>query len=207
MSETQSVKKVVRVKKVGTPATDAPAMDTPAPVPVIDAAATDAAAPDAAAPVVKAHTSKTTTANIDIIVGKMISTFSLDEKAVRKLLSGDLPSTSQYKKKAKNNGPKKPLSAYLFFTQEQRPLLKEHDSTMSFQDLTKALGKMWRECENRTKYVEQAEQSKKSYVQKVAENQKTPVVDSTIAVVAEKVKKVRAKKAAAPAPAAAEVTA
>lgn len=185
MSETQSVKKVVRVKKAAAPATDAPVVDAP----VVDGAA----------PVAKTHTSKTTTANIDIIVGKLISTFSLDEKAVRKLLAGDLPSTSQYKKKAKSTGPKKPLSAYLLFTQEQRPLLKEKDAKMSFPDITKTLGKMWRECPDKSSYIAQAEQCKKVYVQKVAENQKTPVVDSTIAVVAEKVKKVRAKKAAAPA--------
>ncbi len=105
-----------------------------------------------------------------------------------------------YRKRVKNEGPKKPLSAYLFFTQEQRPILKAANTTMSFQDLTKTLGTMWGECADRSRYTELADKNKQEYLKLVADTRKTPVVDATAEpAVAEKPKRSRAKKAAAPA--------
>ena len=49
-------------------------------------------------------------------------------------------------KKAKDpNAPKKPRSAYIFFSTEKRPIVKEEEPKLTFGDLNRRLGEMWQE--------------------------------------------------------------
>jgi hypothetical protein len=69
-------------------------------------------------------------------------------------------------KKAKDpNAPKKPRSAYIFFSTEKRPIVKEEEPELTFGDLNRRLGEMWQE--------EKAKDSKeyKRFI-KMAENEK-----------------------------------
>lgn len=47
-------------------------------------------------------------------------------------------------KKAKESGPKRPTSAFFFFTQEQRPVLKQSNPELSGSEISSKLGEMWR---------------------------------------------------------------
>lgn len=60
---------------------------------------------------------------------------------------------------------RKPLSAYIYFTQEQRPILKEIDPNMDFRTTTLTLGSMWKQLEDisKSKYIELAKQGKNKY--------------------------------------------
>lgn len=67
------------------------------------------------------------------------------------------------KKKAKKDGPKRPKSAYLFFCQEQRPVIKENNPEMSTTDITSQLGVEWQNIKDTdavAEYKELAEADK-----------------------------------------------
>eukprot|EP00287_Rhodomonas_sp_CCMP768_P021230 CAMPEP_0202814960 /NCGR_PEP_ID=MMETSP1389-20130828/5946_1 /ASSEMBLY_ACC=CAM_ASM_000865 /TAXON_ID=302021 /ORGANISM="Rhodomonas sp., Strain CCMP768" /LENGTH=215 /DNA_ID=CAMNT_0049486831 /DNA_START=71 /DNA_END=718 /DNA_ORIENTATION=+ len=49
------------------------------------------------------------------------------------------------KSKAKDDVPKRPLTAYFRFSMEQRPILKKSNPELSNQDVLKKMGEMWRE--------------------------------------------------------------
>lgn len=67
--------------------------------------------------------------------------------------------------KAKNTGPKKPLSAYMFFCKDNRALLKQENPTSTFGELGKLLGTKWKEMEDDDKgdYNAQAAADKVRY--------------------------------------------
>ena len=59
-------------------------------------------------------------------------------------------------KKKRKPGPKRALSAYIFFCQEMREKVKEENDEMSAKDITSELGRMWRE-----EYKDDEKKSKK----------------------------------------------
>ncbi|KAL8277100.1 hypothetical protein RQP46_010528 [Phenoliferia psychrophenolica] len=69
------------------------------------------------------------------------------------------------KAKKDPNAPKRPLSAYMFFSQDQRATVKEDNPDASFGDLGKLLGAKWKEMEDDDKkpYNKQAEDDKVRY--------------------------------------------
>ena len=76
------------------------------------------------------------------------------------------------KKKSKKdpNAPKKPKTAFLFFTAEMRPKLKSEHPELSFGDLGRKLGEMFRGLDEskKQKYEAMANDEKKRYKEKVA---------------------------------------
>lgn len=52
---------------------------------------------------------------------------------------------SRPQKKKDPNAPKRGLSAYMFFCQDMRETIKTENPDMSFTDLTKELGRQWKE--------------------------------------------------------------
>lgn len=68
------------------------------------------------------------------------------------------------KKAAKDpNKPKKPLSAFLFFSNEFRKSVKESHPEFKLGDIAKMLGQMWSKCENKSKYEKMNEAAKVEY--------------------------------------------
>jgi hypothetical protein len=69
------------------------------------------------------------------------------------------------KKKKDPNAPKKPLSAYMFFSSENRPTVKEENPQLSFGDLGKELGRRWKEmtASDKKPYEEMALRDKGRY--------------------------------------------
>ncbi|KAI7883605.1 HMG box protein [Lichtheimia hyalospora FSU 10163] len=67
--------------------------------------------------------------------------------------------------KKDKTGPKRGLSAYMFFSQEMRPKVKEENPDASFGTLGKILGEKWKAMtdEEKAPYTAKAEQDKKRY--------------------------------------------
>lgn len=64
----------------------------------------------------------------------------------------DLWQESGRKKKAKKdpNAPKKPLSAYMLWLQENRPLIKRENPGASLGEIGKRAGEMWKALDDKT---------------------------------------------------------
>ncbi|ORY85971.1 high mobility group box domain-containing protein [Leucosporidium creatinivorum] len=73
--------------------------------------------------------------------------------------------TKAAKAKKDPNAPKRPLSAYMFFSQENRATVKEENPEASFGDLGKLLGAKWKEMDDDEKkpFVKQANDDKARY--------------------------------------------
>ncbi|KAI9314175.1 high mobility group box domain-containing protein [Dichotomocladium elegans] len=75
--------------------------------------------------------------------------------------------------KKEKTGPKRGLSAYMFFSQDQRPKVKEENPDASFGSIGKILGEKWKNMSEQEKapYVAKAEADKKRYeAEKAAAN-------------------------------------
>lgn len=111
--------------------------------------------------------SKTTTTNIDNIIRVLVEKFELDEKVVRATLKEHLPSTSEFKKKKARDPtkPKKNLSAYIFFTQEHRELIKKDHPDFKFSEITKELGRRWNSlsADDKKKFEDKSEVDRTRY--------------------------------------------
>jgi structure-specific recognition protein 1 len=84
--------------------------------------------------------------------------------------SGSEEASSSKKKGAKKakkdpNAPKKGLSAFMFFSKEMRPKLKEENPNLSFGELGKLLGQVYRDLspDELAKYEEMANSDKKRF--------------------------------------------
>lgn len=71
-------------------------------------------------------------------------------------------------RKARKDGPPKPKTAYMFFSQDERKNVVEENPDFSFAEIAKELGRRWSELKDEdkkrhNKYVEMAEQDKKRY--------------------------------------------
>ncbi|KAI8912590.1 high mobility group box domain-containing protein [Gorgonomyces haynaldii] len=91
-----------------------------------------------------------------------------EDKPVRKAAEG-----SKKKPRAKKdpNAPKKGLSAFMIFSQENRPKIKEENPEASFGELGKLLGQKWKELDEEDKkpYQEKAEADKARYEKQMSE--------------------------------------
>jgi len=69
------------------------------------------------------------------------------------------------RKKKDPNAPKRPKSAYLFFSMEERPRLRKKHPKMGFGPLSKRLGKEWKSLSDDEKkhYEKMAKKDKKRY--------------------------------------------
>lgn len=69
------------------------------------------------------------------------------------------------KPKKDPNAPKRALSAYMIFSNEQRSTVKEENPTASFGEMGKLLGARWKEMDENAKrpYSEKAEKEKERY--------------------------------------------
>ncbi|KAI7907098.1 high mobility group box domain-containing protein [Cokeromyces recurvatus] len=63
------------------------------------------------------------------------------------------------------SAPKRGLSAYMFFSQENRAKVKEENPTATFGQLGKLLGEKWKAMSDEEKkpYIEKAEKDKERY--------------------------------------------
>ncbi len=157
---------VAEAPKVSSAKTSAPKV---AKAPKVEAKVADApaeSAPVESAPAEgKQKGSKTTATNIDNIIRVLITKFNLDEKLVKNELAQYLPSSSVYRKtkKARDvDAPKKALSSYMYFTMENRDAVKNSDANMTFQGITKELGRRWSSMTEADKkpYVDKANADK-----------------------------------------------
>ncbi|KAF7727452.1 Non-histone chromosomal protein 6 [Apophysomyces ossiformis] len=79
------------------------------------------------------------------------------------------------KKRAKDpNAPKRGLSAYMFFSQENRQKVKDENKDASFGTIGKILGEKWKNMSDEEKkpYIEKAEADKKRYEEEKAAAEK-----------------------------------
>ena len=81
--------------------------------------------------------------------------------------------------KSKYSGPKRALSAYIFFCREKRPQVKESFPEMKATEITKELAKMWKEIKETyeaNEYIELATRDKTRYQEEMKlENQEENV--------------------------------
>jgi structure-specific recognition protein 1 len=75
------------------------------------------------------------------------------------------------KKKAQKdpNAPKKPLSAYMLWLQENRPMIKKKYPGSTIGELGKRAGEMWNAMTDKTEWDEKAKKARKNYEQVMAE--------------------------------------
>jgi hypothetical protein len=79
--------------------------------------------------------------------------------------SGRKRSVKNERKKKDPNAPKRGLSAYMFFANEQRDNVREENPGISFGQVGKLLGERWKALTDvqRRPYEEKAEADKKRY--------------------------------------------
>jgi len=77
------------------------------------------------------------------------------------------------KKKRDPEAPKRPTTAYLYFCKEMREKVKEDNEDMDSKEITRELGRMWREdySDDRERWVELAEKDKKRYEEEMTESE------------------------------------
>jgi hypothetical protein len=71
-------------------------------------------------------------------------------------------------KKKDPNAPKRGLSAFFCFCNEERPKVRAKYPSYTVGDIAKELGKRWEVCTNRAKFEEIAAQDKKRYERELA---------------------------------------
>ncbi len=75
------------------------------------------------------------------------------------------PATDDGKKKKKKdpNAPKKPMTAFILFCQDERPKVRQSHPSWSVGECAKELAARWAQCKNKAKYQKDAEQEKAKY--------------------------------------------
>ncbi|KAJ3162682.1 Non-histone chromosomal protein 6 [Geranomyces michiganensis] len=88
-----------------------------------------------------------------------------EERASRKVAA---PKKTKAKKDP--NAPKKPLSAFMIFSQENRARIKDENPEATFGQIGKLLGAAWKDLndEDRATYTSKQEKAKKQYENDVA---------------------------------------
>ncbi|KAL5104479.1 High mobility group-T protein [Taenia crassiceps] len=88
-----------------------------------------------------------------------------DKERYQKAMKNYTPPSSDDKKKKKKdpNAPKKPMSAFFLFCQDERPKVREAHPDWSVGQCAKELASRWEQCKNRSKYETQASQEKAKY--------------------------------------------
>lgn len=110
-------------------------------------------------------------------------------KEMEKYLNENKSNPIVQKLNKKKNTPKHSKSAYLFFCEKYRPLIRSEHLDMSATDVTKELGKLWNELKNdksKTRelktYQTKSEKDKERYLKekKQMENQSKEVVEEVV---------------------------
>jgi len=72
------------------------------------------------------------------------------------------------------NAPKRPLSTFFLFSQDERPKIKKDNPSLSVADIAKVIGERWRSIgdDKKRQYEERARQAKEVYDRQVAEYKK-----------------------------------
>ncbi|GAB1609898.1 hypothetical protein Ahia01_001275700 [Argonauta hians] len=85
------------------------------------------------------------------------------------------PKSDKLKKKKKNvdpNRPKRPLSAYFLWLNENREKIKTDNPGISITDLSKKAGDLWRNLTDKSKWEKIQEESKENYLKAMKEYNK-----------------------------------
>lgn len=100
------------------------------------------------------------------------------EKLFKKLNINENKSITLEEIIEKNNNymypPKKPSSAYIFFSKEERINIKNKNPEMSFGDIAKLIGKNWKHIseKDKKKYIKMADDDKIRYNKQMEEYNK-----------------------------------
>lgn len=70
-----------------------------------------------------------------------------------KTKKGAKKTAKKTKKKKDPNAPKRPLSAFMFYSQKHRPLVKKENPEATFADVAKILGEQWKALDESQKEV------------------------------------------------------
>lgn len=99
--------------------------------------------------------------NDDEVLESVMESMEENKSELTKLLK----TTKSSSKKKDPNAPKRPLSAYLFFCQSERPLVKEEFPDMKGTNVMRELSVRWNKTseEDRESFHEMAENDKKRY--------------------------------------------
>jgi hypothetical protein len=91
----------------------------------------------------------------------------LEEHPEAKRTKGMSKSSLRSRMKADPRMPKKPMTSYLFFANEQRDNVRKENPSMKLAEIGKILSKMWKELseEDKQKYNRLAEEDKDRYEQ------------------------------------------
>ncbi|EPS94592.1 hypothetical protein FOMPIDRAFT_1026139 [Fomitopsis schrenkii] len=92
-------------------------------------------------------------------------------KTTRRRAAKDTAKAPKGKAKKDKNAPKRPLSAYMFFSSDWRERVKAENPDASFGEIGKLLGAKWKELDESEKkpYVEQAAKDKSRHEKEVAD--------------------------------------
>ena len=105
-----------------------------------------------------------TKSQLDTFLEEIVSTHNDSEFEVKDLKKL-IPKSSKNKKVKDPNAPKKATTTYFAFMSEVRSKVKEENPNLKTQELSKIMGKMWRDMdsEDKKKYEELAEKDKQRY--------------------------------------------
>lgn len=92
-----------------------------------------------------------------------------DEKKTSKPSKSKKETKSKKSKEKDADRPKRPLTAYFLWFNENRSKLKEEFPGLSVADIAKKAGEKWKEVKDRTKWEEKAVDAKKKYDVEMAE--------------------------------------
>lgn len=84
--------------------------------------------------------------------------------------------TTVTRRKKDPNAPKRPITAYMFYAQDQRKVVNQEHPDAKFGEIGKLIGEKWRQLapEDKKKYEDQAAEDKKRYdAEKAAYKEKT----------------------------------
>jgi structure-specific recognition protein 1 len=98
---------------------------------------------------------------------KKTTTKARGKKATKKKAGSKKAAAAATKKKKGSKkekaGPKRPLSAYMYFVKDKRPEIAKKNPKDSVTEVAKKLGEMWRKVKDRTEYEALAAKDKKRY--------------------------------------------
>lgn len=99
-----------------------------------------------------------------------------DREMANYVPSGD--AKGKRKNKKDPNAPKRPLSAFFFFCNDERPKVKAIHPEWTVGDIAKELGKRWEVCPNKGKYEDMNAKAKIKYQKDLEQYKKTGVCSS-----------------------------
>jgi hypothetical protein len=91
------------------------------------------------------------------------------EKPEKKAKEPKEPKEKKEKAPKDKDAPKRPLSAYMFFSKDMRDVIKAENPSITFGETGKALGAKWAEADEPTKkkYTEMADEDKERYAKEM----------------------------------------